>query len=371
MRLVVDGEAFAWWFRGGVRRIYTEVLPRLATAGSGIDVTVVVPGKRTAHVETLGCRVRSVPQIPRGLRPWRVWDALSPGVNRIAWRIGRQRVRGDIFHPTFFSLPPRRMPSFCFVHDMTFELFPECFDKTLGDEIRERKRRSVERADLVLCISDVTRNDLIRLYDVPEGKCRVVPLAGFTEEVREGSGCGSLPDRPFLLYVGDWWTAYKNFPFLLRCLGSKAFRDYAHMDLVVVSSRSPNDEDRERLLSMADRLTFVRGCSDSELIDLYSHCQALVYPSLYEGFGLPVLEALGAGAPVVCSNAPALREVGGDCVYAFDPRSEPDCKRALSRALSVGRDPAAVRRRKERAATFSWDDTARHFAEAARSVAQN
>jgi glycosyltransferase involved in cell wall biosynthesis len=112
------------------------------------------------------------------------------------------------------------------------------------------------------------------------------------------------------------------------------------------------------------RLLFMKKVNDATLLDLYLNCAALVYPSKVEGFGLPLLEALGCGTPVVCSEIEVCREVAGEVAYYFDPNSVDHMHEALQKAFEEGRRPDLCARRVARAQEFSWTRTARETAQA-------
>lgn len=378
LNVMLDGSVFAWQKRGGISRIYAEMIPRVAELADDIALTLAIQGKpKSRMLEQVKIPRSSIPDVAATRRPWRFWSRAAPLMNVVLARRYWSRCRMDVFHPTYYTAPPIDAPSFCFVYDMLFELFPECFEHGLVRMMRQRKRRAIDRAKVVLCISESTRNDVIRLLGTPAEKCRVVHLAGSTSTA---AGCGAQPgelqasdglrSRPFLLYVGDWETPYKNFDFVLQALGSNDFAEFSDLDLVVVAPDKPEPAKihscHERM--GAERLHFLHSCDDEELGGLYADCAAFVMPSFYEGFGLPVLEAMKQGAPVVCSDTSSLPEVGGEAAFYFDPRSPAQFADSLRRALAQGRDGPAVAGRQAQAAKFSWDRTAAEFCRAARET---
>jgi glycosyltransferase involved in cell wall biosynthesis len=279
------------------------------------------------------------------------------------WR-GREL---DVFMSTYYTVLPVRVPSVCVVHDMIFELFPGSFDKTLATETLEKQRRAIAKADRLICVSECTRQDVIKIHQVDASKCRVVYHAsGIMRKVPDGE-----KNSKEFLYVGDILSKYKNFEFLIRCLGSPEFSEFGEYKLRVVSTCELNATDMSRFSEYLPtaRMQFVANCTDDELAGYYATCAAFIYPSLYEGFGIPILEALSYGAPVVSSTGGALPEAGGEVVYYFDPKSEDGLREALRRALADGRAPQLVKKRKEHAGRFSWDKTAEKFLAVLREVA--
>lgn len=374
MKLAIDGDVFAWQQRGGISRIYANLIPRWARLEDGSDVRLAVPAWACQSLPgALMPYVTRVPQISPRARPWRVWNRIAPSINGILSNAFWRRLEADVFLSTYFTTPPVRCPSVCVVYDMIGELFPEVQEASYAAEISARKRRAVEAAAVVVCISEQTRRDVVRLLGVPETKCRVIPLAaGMGPDVVARVDGGPATERPFFLYVGDHVTPYKNFNFVLEALASPLFRRFSDVDLVVVSPYPPGRDlqDQYRVALAAGKIRFLRGCDDAVLSGLYRRCAAFICPSLYEGFGLTVLEALSAGTPVVCSRVASLPEVGGDVAHYFDPRSPSEFLLALERAWEEGRGADAVSRRRAQAARFSWDESARQFVQVFQEVAR-
>ncbi|MGQ9661180.1 MAG: glycosyltransferase family 4 protein [Kiritimatiellia bacterium] len=374
-RLVLDDEVFRWNPNRGIPRLYREILQRLPRVAPDIELVICLQGSGSVHLPAIeGVTRVEIPSLPPGLRPWRFWSSVAPRVNAllrsIYWR--RMAEKTDVYHATHYRLTRSWSPSFSLVHDMIPELFPDAFPGAEAGRIAVLKRKAVKRALLVLCDSKNTRGDLVRMLGVPEKKCRVLFAAGFPpERVAAYERVQQPPLKPFLLYVGGYRTRYKNFGFILDALSSSDVATLSRYSLVVAGPEMPSAaEEAELRHRSAVEIRFMNNPDDGQLIGLYLTCAAFVMPSLYEGFGLPVLEALACGAPVICSRVASLPEVGGDAVYYFDPRSPQQFCEALSKALADGRSPELVARRKERAMRFSWEKTAEGFAAAVREVAR-
>lgn len=278
----------------------------------------------------------------------------------------------DLFHSPDYSLPPvRHAATVVTVHDLSFLLYPECAAQHLRTYLEAVVPRAVARADFVVVDSLSTRNDLVCLLDVPPEKIEVVypgldpqfslpvsPVA--LEEVR---GRWHL-DRPYILNVGTL-EPRKNQVRLIHAFAQlKAHADIPHQ-LVVVGGRGWLYEDIFRCvneLGLKQDIRFLGYADDSELPALYKMADLLVFPSLYEGFGLPPLEAMACGTPVICSNSSSLPEVVGDA--AVQVRAA-DADALATTLEQVVFDPSlreALRAKGlERAKLFTWEAAAQHL----------
>jgi glycosyltransferase involved in cell wall biosynthesis len=213
----------------------------------------------------------------------------------------------------------------------------------------------MERADRVICISENTRNDLIRLFDADERKVEVVHLA--FDRFAPADTPAPLPelDRPFLLYVGHR-GGYKNFANFLRAVMASG---HLAKDVDIVAFGGPPFAPGEKLFISSlgfrpDQVRYLRG-GDDLLAALYTRARALVYPSRYEGFGIPPLEAMSYECPVICSNTSSLPEVVGTAGEYFSPLDVDDMRQAIERVVYSEVRTAELRvAGLKRSAQFSW-----------------
>jgi glycosyltransferase involved in cell wall biosynthesis len=277
----------------------------------------------------------------------------------------------DIYHSPDFVLPPTGgARSLLTVHDLAFLLQPECAEASLREYLERTVPRSVRRADFVVADSENTRNDVICLLGVPAERVAVVPGgvdpsfapvedACRLRALREQLGVG---EAPFILALGVI-EPRKNLGLLFdayRILRDR--HDLPHL-LVVVGRRGWLWEDTiehaERSPYAAD-IRFVGFVPDGDLPALYSAASVFAFPSLYEGFGLPPLEAMACGTPVVSSSSSSLPEVVGEAGLLIDPRDPESLASALERLLLDERLRAEYRRRGlAQAAMFTWQAAAR------------
>ncbi len=363
MHVLYDGQIYAVQAAGGINRYFANLIgrlpedfiPTLTTCTSRSVNYPAHPNLKTFFYKRLGFR---------------------PG--RVSYWLEKHYFRGvarfnsfDIIHPTYYSLLTRqdvnqsRYPVVLTVYDMIHELFAEQMDA--NGEQAEVKRKAILSADAIICISENTKKDLLERYTLPEERVTVTYLA--TEiDASLAHGTDPVPSRPYYLYVGSR-SSYKNFDRLLKAF-AKAVSVQSEMALCVVGS--PFDETEEKLiaeLKLSDRIEHYRYANDAHLAKLYRCSVAFVYPSLYEGFGIPPLEAMSCGTAVVASNCSSIPEVVGDAGILFDPQSTGDLADIL---LSLLDNPTErdrlISKGYQRAQAFSWDKTVAQTLEVYRSV---
>ena len=350
MRIAYDHKIFGWQVYGGISRYICE-LARTMTVELGQAVKVMAPLFINRHLlevaGELSFQGRLVPRLPGGGRLYRRLNAMlaKPALRAFA---------PDIVHETYYAAWRQSPPGarlVLTVHDMIHERFHA--EHASFDPTRREKARAVARADHVICVSEHTRRDLLELVDVDPGKLTVV-YHGFS---RLPAAAGGSPpgERPFLLYVGQR-GGYKNFLGLLGAYASSPLlrREF---DLVCFGGKpfTAAEQRQMRQLGIAeDRLRQVSG-NDALLAALYGSARAFIYPSLYEGFGIPPLEAMSQDCPVACSEVSSIPEVVGDAAALFDPDDIDSMRNAIEKV--VGDDAlrsVLIARGRLRAAQFSW-----------------
>jgi glycosyltransferase involved in cell wall biosynthesis len=288
----------------------------------------------------------------------------------------------DLFHSPDFVLPPvRGARSILTVHDLAFLLYPECADARLRAYLERTVPRSVQRADYVVADSENTRNDVICLLGVPPEQVTVVPggvdpafkpvtdparLAAFRQSI------GLDPVTPYILFIGVI-EPRKNLMGLIEAFDILKSRRSLPHKLVVAGRRgwlSDATMERAERSQFRDEIIFPGFIPEGEIATLYSAAEAFAFPSHYEGFGLPVLEAMACGTPVVASRASSLPEVVGDAGMQVDPDDSERLASALE-LLALNPEMRADFRERgiARAAQFTWDAAARVMLDVYRKVA--
>lgn len=307
--------------------------------------------------------VRALP-LPRRVL-YETWHVLRrPHVERATGRV-------DVIHATGMAIPPRTAPLVVTVHDLAFVHHPEHATRNGLRFFRQSLDRTRRDAALVLCPSEATRRDCADA-GIAEDRLRVVPWGvdlapdiapDAAEAVLERLG---LAGRPYVLFVGTI-EPRKNLAAL-----AEAFRRVEGDDLLlaVVGPTGWNQDIEPMLAPVRGRVRITGHVPRAELSVLYAHAAAFCYPSLLEGFGMPVLEAMAAGAAVITSRGTSTEEVAAEAGVLVDPRDTDAIAHAIERVV---RDPVfadALRAKaRARAATFTWDLAAARTVEAYREAA--
>ncbi len=271
----------------------------------------------------------------------------------------------DIFHSPDFVLPPvRRGAKVLTVHDLAFLLRPECADARLRDYLEKTVPRSVARADFILADSINTQDDLICLLGVPPAKVEVVPggvEATFTP-VRDPELLDPIRQRisggaPFILSVG-MIEPRKNLVRLIEAFERFKERHHAPHKLVLAGKRgwlSDGIYGRAASSPISSEILFPGFVAEADLPALYSAADLFAYPSLYEGFGLPPLEAMACGTPVIASQSASLPEVVGGAALMVDPENTDEIAEALGKVLDdIDLQARMASQGLEQAKQFTW-----------------
>lgn len=372
MEVVIDGVVYQSQSRGGISRVFSEVLPRLCDIDETLRITLLTQGRlRQSLPEHRHIKHRPVPTFERYLRPNWVWQSVLPKIKHFTYNLWTGAGEGKIWHSTYYTMPEKWAGySVATVHDMVFELFPQFYNGPNFDLFRQRKRLSVLRADAVICVSDTTRQDVLRLYELDADKVHVIPNA--YSDIFRRLDSTDLPasiqiEQPFLLYIGNR-AHYKNFDLLAKAYSLWPRRK--EVALVLVGARPISESEQQLMveLAIAKQVKLLKDVDDETLCRLYNSAAVFVYPSLCEGFGIPLLEAMACGCPIVASHIPSTIEVAGNSPIYFDPVEEDDLLNALDIALSQGRNSERIRTGLERVKSYSWDMTAARTLEVYRSV---
>ena len=330
MRILYDHQCFTQQEYGGVSRYHFQLINELKklpdvdvnlslkysnnfyiNRDNSINVKQFIPGKNFYFKRTILDYINrrfTIPQIKNG--------------------------RYDILHPTYYNpyflKDIKNKPFVITVYDCIHEKYPEIINSI--DKTLEYKKLLLSRAEKIIAISENTKTDLINIYNIPSDKIEVVYLAASIEKQNDlDPNLFDIPDK-YLLYVGHR-NYYKNFNNFLSAIESLLIND---SDLYLIAAGGGNFNSNELKLFESKKLKtkiIYKNADDKSLIFLYSKALAFVFPSLYEGFGIPALEAMNCDCPVVLSNTSSLPEVGGDAAIYFNPENIDDMRDKISSVI--------------------------------------
>lgn len=335
---------------GGISRIFSQIAP-LIDSSDDFEVDIYAGLHENQYLADdliTDIKGKFISYPPKGTK-------LFLAINSIFAKVALEVYKPDIVHETFYSninTVPGKSKTVITVLDMIHEKFP------IGsNDFLEIKARAIRRADSVICISNHTKKDLIEILDINPAKISVVHLGHAISD--------NLPSvtpvlcEPYLLYVGMRIPGYKNFERLLRAYASnKIIKDNFKLVCFGPKPFSRYEIGLIQDLKIDTNVLYYSG-NDALLANFYIHAESFIYPSLYEGFGIPPLEAMSFNCPVVCSNLSSIPEVIGDAGEYFDPYDIDSISEAIQKVVFSSTLKQDLRiRGKERIKLFSWEKCA-------------
>lgn len=331
MSITLDGIIFSLQRHGGISVYFRELMAHAAKVGVDVTLTLDTP---------------TIQEIPQTCDTLRIVEQRARLFER--YRGARDPSSSAVFHSSYYRLPARRgQASVVTVHDFTYERFIK------GPALwvhRHQKYKAIRAAQAIICISEATKDDLLEFVGVRAGQTVHVIPNGVADTFRPIEGIEYNPRE--LLFVGER-RGYKNFRLLLgalallpgyrvRCVGGGTLRD----------------EEFEGLSSdIRERVSHLGVVTDEQLNSHYNRASGLVYPSAYEGFGIPVIEAMRAGCPVVAVECKAVQEVGGSALLVAKDMTPAVLAQAIRQLENTAWRSKAIAAGLRRAAEFSWKAT--------------
>lgn len=355
MKVFYDHQIFTFQKYGGISRYFFELMKFFKGTKS---ITIATPFIFSYNYYITDNKIiRHMKFLPR--TEFRGKHRLISLFNKMSSMSKLKKQDCDIFHPTYydpyFLKYIGNKPFVLTVHDMIHEKFREMFKRQ--DKTSEYKRLLVKKATMIIAVSENTKKDLIDLFGIDESKIEVVYHGNSMLPKSDLKINIDIP-KNYILFVG-LRDGYKNFNRFIRAVSSLLIKN---KELFVVCAGGGKFRIDERaLLEQLDisKQVVQYDVNDNILAYLYKNASVFVFPSLYEGFGIPVLEAFASNCPLVCSNTSSLPEIAGEGAIYFDPYSEDSIKNAIIKVLEdTNLRNNIVKAGGERLKNFSWEKTA-------------
>ena len=355
LNILFDYQIFSLQQYGGISRYFSEIawrIDQLETCKTTLFCPLYINSYLNNNYARYNVSGRHIKPIPK---TGTIMRLLNKGINHLYCTVKDF----DIVHKTYFwDKYPKGKGTIVTVYDMINELYPEFFPE--NDPLPSIKSKAVRHADGIICISHNTKNDLLNLIDIDSVKVFVTHLGFSTLPVSDLKYCNSKFPEVYLLFVGKR-GGHKNFSRMIKGFSnSPRLRDDFH--ILCFGDVSFSEDEKALFHSCGieqNRVHHITG-DDQLLACAYHGAAALIYPSIYEGFGIPTLEAMSCGCPVICSNTSSLPEVVGDSAELFDPYDIDNIQCALENVLySLSRTSELINKGDKRYKQFTWDRCAR------------
>ena len=364
----IDGLIYAKQAHGGISRNFTNLINAFVER-SDTDVNLYLDrgvefpsGMASVHTREIPGQVH--------LRPSRLFRGISD-----TWSNRRRRnkwasAKSGVFHSSFYSSPEGlSIPQILSMHDTIFEDYPTLFNTDRHRQHLADKKHAFDNCSAVVFPSEFARSRASTHYDLSGKRTRTIPHA-LDAQFREIPSDQAIAEfrmratggRPFLLHVGSRYL-HKNVARLIEAYAQWGQRDEIAL---LLAGGGPLDAEEDRLiaaLGVENRVQVIPRLSDTDLVCAYHAALAFVFPSLSEGFGFPILEALACACPTACANAASLPEVGGEAPVYFDPLRIESIVAALDEVVASSGDNDRWNAARARTLRRTWSDVACEFAE--------
>jgi glycosyltransferase involved in cell wall biosynthesis len=374
MTVHVDGLIFSLQPHGGISRVFGNLMRALVRRGD-VEVRLhLLPSALHRASEFPGIRLTEVPR-PHRLRPSRLFAGLNRRLDDQALARHWAALREGVFHSTYYTTHAALgVPQVLTIQDMIYEEFPTFFAGSSAERHVRDKAAAASAASALVFPSESARRDASRYYGLGSRPVAVIPYAlddQFRQPVTPDEVCAfrqrHARDSGFVLHAGSRHL-HKNFGFLLCAFAQWPARERYRLLAVGGRAATPEEFALIKGLGIEESVTLIPAFGEGDLTIAYHAASAFLFPSLSEGYGFPLLEAMACGVPTVALRAGSLPEVGQDVPLWVEPGNLAQMVTALDEAVRLGPSAPRVRRGVELATRRTWDDVAAEHAEVYRRV---
>lgn len=357
MKIYLDGILYSWQTGGGIYRYFGELIKRFKV-NKNTEVVIVMHAPAYDVSIKKGVTIKNVTGIttvPRfGFNFIR--KALYP-INRILIENFFKKTTSGVFHSTYYTTYENlKIPQVLTVHDMTYEKFPNFFNSRGAKRFIANKKKCIMNADAIICVSNATKNTLLDIYAIDEKKVSVI-YHGISESFISESNARevNIGNKPYFLFVG-YRNSYKNFTFFVEAFSMwESNKDY---NVLLVGGGEVSKEETLlfKKLGVEKQVRHLGFVEERFLGYVYTNAVAFVFPSLDEGFGIPILEAISSKTQVIASSIEVFKEIGGDMLIYFEPSNHESLIQAFTKSISgeVTKEELTIRS-KYVIENFTWD----------------
>ncbi|NCN11197.1 MAG: glycosyltransferase family 4 protein [Leptospira sp.] len=378
MNVFYDHQIFSEQNYGGISRYFVELIKRFSTNNDNYCILPKIYSNNI-NIQELNLKNFVSYKAYESFLPklnfkgkYRIFKLLSDlglfinpfSINQKSSLSAIKKLEIDIIHPTYYSTyflilaKEKRIPYVVTIYDMIHELFPDQFPDS--DLIIANKKQSILNASLILAISQNTKNDIIKLYNISDKKIHVIPLASslnFTRSKKELL-MNTKQVEEYLLFIGNR-SIYKNFAFFLESINS-LLQSSNDLKLYCVGGGKPSNDEifLIKRFKLESKVIFFQINNNLELSKFYKNAKLFIFPSIYEGFGIPILEAMNSGCLVACSNTSSFPEVAGNAAFYFNPTNKESILNTIQEALfNTKKRELVFKNMLKQRQKFSWDIT--------------
>lgn len=355
MKILFDHQIFTQQRYGGISRYFFELIKRFDNVNDSCKVGTLFTDNAYYNRDFNPKLNRFIP------------DVNFKGKGRITKSLNIRKSIGevkkgnfDVFHPTYYNdyflNYIGNKPFVVTFYDMIHEKFAHQYSE-LSDDVAtyEFKRTLAHKANRIIAISETTKNDIINIYGIEKEKIDVIYLGNSLES--NASDLNQLVEEDYILFVGNR-SLYKNFEGFVTVISSLLIENKLKLVCAGGGDFSPSELDFINKMHLNNTIILIKKIDDRILSNLYKNALFFAFPSLYEGFGIPVLESFASACPALLSNGGSLPEIGGDSAVYFDVNNEDSLYQAVSNLINNQQLREELREKgNKRLQHFSWDNT--------------
>jgi glycosyltransferase involved in cell wall biosynthesis len=333
---------------GGISRYFFELINNAQNSGFQAELSLVSSSNEYLQ-ESKNVKIPIHLPIQYHARFYRLTNKINRKYSQAKIKLGNF----DILHPTFYEeyfIGKTKKPYVITVYDLINERYPQYFSN--NQEFINRKKKLMENASRIIAISENTKKDIVEYFNIKESKIDVTYLAESLSIVT-ATKVENLPLK-YLLFIGKR-GGYKNFETMYQGI-KEILAKYPELFLVCAGGGDFSTLENEQFVAdkIGHKIKYISFSKNEELKYLYEKAVCFIFPSLYEGFGIPVLESFASGCLICTSFSSSLKEIGGDSVLYFDPHSPLEIEKAIEQALSLDKKNKFTDRGLIELQKYSW-----------------